>query len=73
MDNENDSYPTFEFDSKSRVNFREGTWHYVVKLHVLGPDDIFEKKSKLFNTKQDATEHMIAHYTATLNELIAQF
>lgn len=57
----NDFYPNvafgFKIEVKKCVKTKKFFWD--AKLHVQGPDEIFNRESALFETKQLATENML--------------
>ena len=71
---EEDTYPSIGYNVTTNIGqSNRGPWNYTVRLHIVGPDDVFSYVSKDFKTKKECCEGLVRRFTKTIDELLAEF
>lgn len=69
-----DIYPNIaiSFNISVAKDERTSKWHWNAKLHLVGPDDVFDRQSPPFDSKEQATINMLARINDLFKELMAE-
>lgn len=68
-----DSYPTIGINANGTVEASpSGKYFWRIGTHIEGPDDVIDRESALFETRQKATEDMLERFEIVVKEQLTE-
>lgn len=68
-----DSYPTLSINANGTVEANlGGKYFWRIGTHIEGLDDVIDRESALFETRQKATEDMLERFETVIKEQLTE-
>lgn len=67
------NWPEINFNVTTKIVPTEFGWGWEIKLHIIGPDVIFNRYGGSHKTKEEACLSLIKKFSAEIEEMINEF
>lgn len=64
------NYPNISIASEASIEEHPDGFMWRIRLHIIGPDDVFARASEMYESRQKCTEDLLFKYPHALQSLI---